>query len=95
MSLDKDTVRRIATLARIRVDEEALEPLAGELNNILGWVEQLNEVDTEGVPPMTSVVETAPYKRADNVNDGGRVAEVLANAPEEADHFFVVPKVIE
>jgi len=95
MSLDKDTVRRIATLARIRVDEEALEPLAGELNNILGWVEQLNEVDTQDVPPMTSVVETEPFQRVDRVDDGGQVEDVLANAPEEAEHFFVVPKVIE
>ena len=95
MSLDKDTVRRIATLARIRVDEEALEPMAGELNNILGWVEQLNEVDTNGVPPMTSVVETEPFKRSDQVDDGDRVDAVLANAPEEAERFFVVPKVVE
>ena len=95
MSLDKDTVRRIATLARIRVDEEALEPLAGELNNILGWVEQLNEVDTKDVPPMTSVVDTEPFQRMDRVDDGGQVEDVLANAPEEAEHFFVVPKVIE
>ncbi|MDD9905125.1 MAG: Asp-tRNA(Asn)/Glu-tRNA(Gln) amidotransferase subunit GatC [Rhodospirillaceae bacterium] len=95
MSLDKDTVRRIATLARIRVDEDALEPLAGELNNILGWVEQLNEVDTEGVPPMTSVVETEPFKRSDTVDDGDKAEQVLANAPEEAEQFFVVPKVVE
>ena len=95
MSLDKDTVRKIATLARIRVEEDALEPLAGELNNILGWVEQLGEVDTEGVAPMTSVVAAELYLRPDKVNDGDRVEEVLANAPEEAQHFFVVPKVIE
>ena len=95
MSLDKDTVRRIATLARIRVDEDALEPMAGELNNIMGWVEQLNEVDTEGVPPMTSFVETEPFKRSDTVDDGGKAEQVLANAPEEAEQFFVVPKVVE
>ena len=95
MSLDKDTVRRIATLARIRVDEDALEPLAGELNNILGWVEQLNEVDTEGVPLMTSFVEPEPFKRSDTVDDGGKAEQVLANAPEEAEQFFVVPKVVE
>jgi aspartyl-tRNA(Asn)/glutamyl-tRNA(Gln) amidotransferase subunit C len=95
MSLDKDTVRKIATLARIKVEEDALEPLAGELNNILGWVEQLSEVDTEGVPPMTSVVATESYLRPDTVNDGDRVEEILANAPDEAEHFFVVPKVIE
>jgi len=95
MPLDKDTVRKIATLARVRVDDDALDSLAGELNNILGWVEQLSEVDTEGVEPMTSVVAAEPFKRPDKVNDGDRVDEVLANAPEEADHFFVVPKVIE
>lgn len=95
MSLDKDTVRRIATLARIKVEEDALEPLAGELNNILGWVEQLNEVDTQGVPPMTSVVDSAPFQRSDRVDDGDRVDDILANAPEEAEHFFVVPKVVE
>lgn len=95
MSLDKDTVRRIATLARIKVEEDQLDPLAGELNNILGWVEQLSEVDTDGVPPMTSVVAAEIYQRPDVVSDGGRVEEVLANAPEEAEHFFVVPKVIE
>tara|TARA_Y100000588_G_C14044066_1_gene834142 strand:+ start:218 stop:505 length:288 start_codon:yes stop_codon:yes gene_type:complete len=95
MSLDKETVRRIATLARIRVDEDALEPLSGELNNILGWVEQLNEVETKGVSPMTSVVEKEPFKRTDQVDDGDRVEQVLANAPDEAEHFFVVPKVVE
>ncbi len=84
MSLDKDTVRRIATLARIRIDEEALEPLAGELNNILGWVEQLNEVDTNDVPPMTSVVETELFQRTDRVDDGGRVEDVLANVDKMA-----------
>ncbi len=95
MSLDKDTVRKIATLARIKVEDDALEPLAGELNNILGWVEQLSEVDTDGVPPMTSVVAAEIYQRPDIVSDGDQVEEVLANAPEEAEHFFVVPKVIE
>jgi aspartyl-tRNA(Asn)/glutamyl-tRNA(Gln) amidotransferase subunit C len=95
MPLDKDTVRKIATLARVKVAEDSLESLAGELNNILGWVEQLSEVDTEGVAPMTSVVATELIQRADTVNDGGRVEEIIANAPEEAQQFFVVPKVIE
>lgn len=95
MSLDKDTVRKIATLARIKVEEDALEPLAGELNNILGWIEQLDEVDTDGVAPMTSVVAAEAYQRPDEVTDGDRVDAVLSNAPEEAEHFFVVPKVIE
>lgn len=95
MSLDKDTVRKIATLARIKVEEDALDSLAGELNNILGWIEQLDEVDTTGVAPMTSVVAAEAFLRPDKVTDGDRVEEVLRNAPEEAEHFFAVPKVIE
>ncbi len=95
MPLDKDTVRKIATLARVKVAEDSLESLAGELNNILGWVEQLSEVDTEGVEPMTSVVAADLIQRADTVTDGGKVEEIIANAPEEAQRFFVVPKVIE
>lgn len=95
MALDKDTVRNIASLARIRVDEAKLDTLAGELNNILGWIEQLNEVDTEGVAPMTSVTETVPFTREDAVTDGDCRDAVLANAPEETDGFFVVPKVVE
>ena len=95
MSLDKDTVRKIATLARIKVEEDALDSLAGELNNILGWIEQLDEVDTDGVAPMTSVVAAEAFQRPDEVTDGNRVEEVLRNAPEEAEHFFAVPKVIE
>jgi aspartyl-tRNA(Asn)/glutamyl-tRNA(Gln) amidotransferase subunit C len=95
MSLDKDTVRKIATLARIKVEEDALDSLSGELNNILGWIEQLDEVDTDGVAPMTSVVAAEAPQRPDQVTDGDRVDAVLSNAPEEAEHFFVVPKVIE
>ncbi len=95
MALDTDTVRRIARLARIHIPEEDLEPLAGELSNIIGWVEQLAEVDTDGVEPMTSVVETTPEHREDVVNDGGYRDRVLANAPDAADGFFTVPKVIE
>jgi len=95
MSLDTDTVKRIARLARIHVDEADLAPLADELNNILGWVEQLDEVDTDGVEPMTSVVEMVQRLRADAVSDGGVRDKVLANAPESDDGFFVVPKVIE
>ena len=95
MPLDRDNVRAIAHLARVKVPEEALDSLAGELNNILGWVEQLDEVDTEGVPPMTSVVATEYVQREDVVNDGGIVEEVLANAPERVDGFFVVPQVVE
>lgn len=95
MSLDKATVAGIAHLARIRVPEERLEALAGELNNILGWIEQLAEVDTEGVAPMTSVVEMEIPQRADEVTDGGYRERVLANAPETADGYYVVPKVVE
>ncbi|MEK9707084.1 MAG: Asp-tRNA(Asn)/Glu-tRNA(Gln) amidotransferase subunit GatC [Alphaproteobacteria bacterium] len=95
MALDTDTVKRIARLARIHVDEADLAPLADELNNILGWVEQLEEVDTDGVEPMTSVVEMVQRLRADEVTDGGVRDKVLANAPESDDGFFVVPKVIE
>jgi len=95
MSLDKATVRRIAQLARLRVDEERLAPLAQELNNILGWIEQLNEVDTSDVAPMTSVVEMALPRRNDDVTDGAMPDKILANAPETDDGFFVVPKVVE
>ena len=103
MSLDKDTVRKIAFLARIRVPEDALGPLAGELSNIIGWVEQLSEVDTEGVEPMTSVADMTWPRRDDVVNDGDEADAVLANATdpefissEEADGgFFTVPKVVE
>lgn len=95
MALDTDTVKRIARLARIHVDDGYLPALADELNNILGWVEQLDEVDTDGVEPMTSAVEMVQRLRTDAVTDGDVRDKVLANAPAEADGFFVVPKVIE
>lgn len=95
MALDKDTVRQIAHLARLKVPEENLEHLAGELSNILTWVEQLDEVDTEGVAPMTSVVEYALPMREDEVTDGGYPDKVLANAPDPEKGFFTVPKVVE
>jgi len=95
MSVDKDTVRQIARLARIRVPEDQLEPLAGELSNILGWIEQLNELDTEGVEPMTSVVAMQAPMREDDVNDGGIPDQIVANAPAPVDHYFAVPKVVE
>jgi len=95
MALDKDTVARIATLARIKVPAEAREALAKELSGILTWIEQLNEVSTEGVEPMASVVEMTLPMREDKVTDGGRRDEILANAPEQAKGFFVVPKVVE
>ena len=95
MSLDKATVARIAALARIRVDEAELDGLAEELSHILGWIEQLNEVDTEGVPPMSKATDQKMRRREDVVSDGGIADKVLANAPETRDGFFVVPKVVE
>jgi aspartyl-tRNA(Asn)/glutamyl-tRNA(Gln) amidotransferase subunit C len=95
MSVDSAVVRRIAHLSRIAVEEGEVERLRGELNAILAFVEELNAVDVTGVEPLTSVLPMKMKKRADVVNDGGIVDEVLANAPEREDHFFVVPKVIE
>ena len=95
MSVDKDTVRRIAKLARLAVPEARLEPLAGELNGIFQWVEMLNEVDVTGVPAMTSVVAHKLKWRRDAVSDGGNAQALLQNAPEKEDAFFVVPKVVE
>jgi aspartyl-tRNA(Asn)/glutamyl-tRNA(Gln) amidotransferase subunit C len=95
MSVDKETVRRIAHLARIAIKEEELEPMAGELNTILDWVDQLREVDTTDVAPMTSAVETTLRQRNDEVNDGGYVDRVTSNAPQGDDGFFTVPKVME
>ena len=95
MALDAATVRRIAFLARIRVPEDHLEGLAGELSNILGWVEQLSEVDTDGVAPMTGVTVAHNALRADAVDGGDDRDRVLANAPQREDGFFAVPKVVE
>jgi aspartyl-tRNA(Asn)/glutamyl-tRNA(Gln) amidotransferase subunit C len=95
MSVDKERVAQIAKLARLRVPDEQQEALAGELNNILTWVEQLGELDTEGVAPMTSVVEVKLPERKDVVNDGGDPEKVLANAPERVQDFYAVPKVVE
>ncbi|MGF1609176.1 MAG: Asp-tRNA(Asn)/Glu-tRNA(Gln) amidotransferase subunit GatC [Kiloniellales bacterium] len=95
MAVDKDTVARIARLARIRISDEQQDALAGELSNILGWVEQLGEVETEGVEPMTSVVAMTPALRDDQVTDGGRPDDIIKNAPERAGGFFTVPKVVE
>jgi aspartyl-tRNA(Asn)/glutamyl-tRNA(Gln) amidotransferase subunit C len=95
MSVDKDTVRRIAKLARLAVPENRLEPMAGEMNGIFQWVEMLGEVNVEGVPAMTSVVAQKLKWREDKVNDGNQADALLANAPEGEDHFFVVPKVVE
>ncbi len=95
MALDAATVKRIAFLARVRVPEEDLKGLAGELSNILGWVEQLSEVDTDGVEPMSSVNATILSMRTDVITDGDDLDRVLANAPEREGSFFAVPKVIE
>ncbi len=95
MSVDKDTVAKIARLARVRVDEDKQAALAGELSNILGWIEQLSELDTEGVEPMTSVVSMQLPLREDEVTDGGYPDKVTANAPEAAHGFYAVPKVVE
>ena len=95
MSVDAATVRRIAHLARIAVDEAEIPHLQGELNAILAFVEQLSEVNVDGVEPMTSVTPMEMKKRPDVVNDGGIADEVIANAPASEDHFFLVPKVVE
>ncbi len=95
MSVDSNTVKRVAHLARIKVSDEEAEALKGELNTILGFVEQLGEVDVEGVAPMTSVMPMAMKKRADVVNDGGKADDIVGNAPAAEDHYFQVPKVVE
>jgi aspartyl-tRNA(Asn)/glutamyl-tRNA(Gln) amidotransferase subunit C len=95
MSLDKATVARIAVLARIEVPEAEQDRLAGELSQILGWIEQLGEVDTAEVEPLRAVMPIRRHWRADEVTDGGRAAEVLRNAPSAHDGYFVVPKVVE
>lgn len=95
MSLDKATVASIAHLARIRLPEDRLEPMVAELNHILGWVEQLDAVDTSGVEPLASVTGGALPMRDDVVTDGGYPERVTANAPDPADAFYAVPKVVE
>ena len=95
MSVDAETVRRVAQLARIAVAEEEIEHLQGELNAILSFVEQLAEVDVAGIEPMTSVTPMAMKMRKDEVTDGGIVDAIMANAPAREDHFFLVPKVVE
>ena len=95
MSVDKDTVRGIAKLSRIALDETRVAAMVDELNGIFAWVQQLNEVNVEGVPPLTSVVEQRLKMRDDVVTDGGNADALMANAPQGEDHFFVVPKVVE
>ena len=95
MSMDKETVRKVATLARIEMNEEELERLAPQLSHILSWVEQLGEVNTDNVAPLPSPVDIPLKLRTDEVTDGACPDKVLANAPEETQGFFVVPKVVE
>ena len=95
MAIDAATVRKVAYLARIKTPEDRLEPLAQELNGILNWIEQLDQVDVEGVEPMTSNVAQPLRLRDDVVTDGDKLDAVLSNAPKSADGFFVVPKVVE
>lgn len=95
MQINEATVRKIAHLARIKVSDEEAKALVTELSSILDWVEQLNEVDTDNVEPMTSAVETAMKMREDVVTDGGYANRITRNAPMSDDNFFVVPKVVE
>jgi aspartyl-tRNA(Asn)/glutamyl-tRNA(Gln) amidotransferase subunit C len=95
MSIDIDTARKVAKLARIKVEDDALPALATEFSNILGFIEQLNEVDVEGVEPMTSVTPQRLYRREDVVADGNQPKAVLQNAPDAREGFFAVPKVVE
>ncbi len=95
MSVDIDTVKRVASLARIAVSDAEADKMQGELNTILGFVEHLDELNVDGVEPMTSVVEMDMKKRVDIINDGNKADDIVANAPATDDHFFMVPKVIE
>jgi len=95
MAVDAATVKKIAHLARIKLPEDKLAPMTRELNGILNWVEQLNEVKTEGVEPMTSAAKTKLHWREDKITDGGIAPDILRNAPETENGFFTVPKVIE
>lgn len=95
MSVDQATVKRVARLARLKVKDEELPKLAGELNSILGWIEQLNEVDVSEVEPMTAVVNVKMKMRKDEVTDGHYPGKIVANAPAQEDSFFMVPKVVE
>ncbi len=95
MSLNRDDVRRIAFLARIKIEDSDLKPLSDELNGIIGWVEQLSEVNTDGVQPMTSVTEMLAPQRTDQVTEEEATEKVLANAPDRAQNFYAVPKVVD
>ena len=95
MSVDLATVKRVAHLARIAVKEDEAQRMMGELNGILGFVEQLSEVNVDGVEAMTSVTPMAMKKRTDEVTDGNKAADIVANAPNTDQNFFLVPKVVE
>jgi len=95
MQVDEATVRRIARLARIRITDAEAKALEGELSGILAWVEQLGEVDTDDVAPMTRIADMKLKMRADVVTDGEKADDIVANAPMTEDHYFVVPKVVE
>lgn len=95
MAIDAETVRKVARLARIATPEDRVEQLARELNGIMSWIEQLAEVDTDGVEPMTSAVHVPLPMRDDVVTDGGDAERVLSNAPKRVENFYVVPKVVE
>lgn len=95
MSIDTATAARVAKLARIKVEDDALPALAQEFSNILGFIEQLNEVDVEGIEPMTSVTPQRLKRRTDVVTDGDQQDKVLSNAPDAREGFFAVPKVVE
>lgn len=95
MSIDTQTAAKVAKLARIKVEDEALPALANEFNTILGFIEQLNEVDVDGVEPMTSVTPMRLRRREDVVTDGNMQDKILANAPDAREGFFAVPKVVE
>ena len=95
MSVDLATVKRVARLARIAVTEDDAERMTGELNNILGFVAQLDEVNVDGVEPLTSIVPMELRRREDVVSDGGKAADIVANAPATEEDYFLVPKVVE
>jgi aspartyl-tRNA(Asn)/glutamyl-tRNA(Gln) amidotransferase subunit C len=95
MSIDRETAAKVASLARIKVEDDALPALAEEFNAVLGFIEQLNEVDIDGVEPMTSVTPMRLKRREDGVTDGGMPDKILSNAPDAREGFFAVPKVVE
>jgi len=94
-AVSADDVKKIARLSRLHVEDDRLQPLADDLNGILGWIEQLGEVDVEGVEPMTSAVDMAAPMRKDEISDGGKRDDILKNAPKKDDGFFVVPRSVE